>query len=376
MAVEDSRLEGPCVEDAGNLGQRERLGLRDGAGRRDGRDRGQDRLEKRRRRRRSRRRRRDVEEAALDGGELPLLPLALGLTRPHLLPLLVPAARPLRRSRRSRSSLVRTGTGAILDIDPDADNGNLPRGALPHEMRLHGHARAVVEVLARQVEVELLQLVLDALERHGPGALPLAFLGHDLDRRAQVLEGRARGDVREGEGQLRRRDHGEGARDHVDGGLARACGAEGVGGRVEVYPVGRALCTSYIYEWLVMWYREKRRRRGTYNGACVAKVVDLNCALGTWVKRRPVGARGMSHRGGLEETEKNKDLGLHCCLDPLPPFTFFFNIFFNNMTGECKRQGVVRRSVQPNSNKQANQPGKSTTIQVIEKDPTRLQESK
>lgn len=87
-----------------------------------------------------------------------------------------------------------------------------------------------------------------------------------------------------------------------------------------------------------MWYRRRGGGEGTYNGTRVAKVVDLNCALGTWVEGRSIGARGMSHRGGLEETEKDKDLGLHC-LDPLPPFKFFFFFFvyfFYNMTGERK----------------------------------------
>ena len=91
-----------------------------------------------------------------------------------------------------------------------------------------------IDVLARQVEVELLEGELDAVEGHG------AALGDDLDGGTQVLELGALGEVRDRDAEIAGGDEGELALDHVDGGLVVSGGAEDVG-RVEGYPVQGAL---------------------------------------------------------------------------------------------------------------------------------------
>lgn len=154
-----------------------------------------------------------MEEGIVDGWELTLAVLLL----PHLLSLLLLCrAADSSRCRRVHSS------SSIIQIKPHSHNRNLPTGPLPDKVRLHGHAGPVVEVLAGEVEVELLEGVVDALEGHGTGATPFLHRHDDLDGGAEVLEFGAGGQIREGEGEGRGGDHGEGTGGHVDGGLGRA----------------------------------------------------------------------------------------------------------------------------------------------------------
>jgi hypothetical protein len=157
------------------------------------------------------------------------------------------------------------GSGtAVGNVDVHADDGDVPVGALPHHVHLHGAAGAVVEVLAGQVEVELLQGELRAPDRHGAQALGR----HHLHRGAEVLELGALGHVGDLQVDITGRDQGELAIDHVDGGLASAGGAENVC-RVESYPVGWALpwatlvlwCGGFLEmdEWNLRWCLRTRR---------------------------------------------------------------------------------------------------------------------
>ncbi len=98
-----------------------------------------------------------------------------------------------------------------------------------------GLAGAVVEVLAGEVEVELLQL------KGLVGDLQGAALGDDLDGGAQVLKLGAFGHVVDAQLDVGPLENGEHAVDHVDWGLVGAGCAHAVGRGLERSPVERAL---------------------------------------------------------------------------------------------------------------------------------------
>ena len=92
-------------------------------------------------------------------------------------------------------------------------------------------AGPVVQVLAGQVEVELLQL------KGLVGDLEGAPLGDHLDGSAQVLKLGAVGHIVDGQFDVGPLEDGENAVDHVDGRLAGARGAHAVGRGLERRPV-------------------------------------------------------------------------------------------------------------------------------------------
>lgn len=133
---------------------------------------------------------------------------------------------------------LRGGAGHVgADVDVDAEDGELGVRGLEDEVHLHGHAGAVVEVLAGQVEVELGELERVVVAGNGQ----VAARADDLDRGAQVLEGRAGREVGDEHRVFGALALGVGARDHVDGRLVRAQGTGGVGGHVEGVPSRRTL---------------------------------------------------------------------------------------------------------------------------------------
>jgi len=117
-----------------------------------------------------------------------------------------------------------SGRGLIGDVNVHTDDGNLLLGGLEDHVHLHGLGGAVVEVLGGQVEVELLKL--EGLSVGGEGAA----LGNDLDSRAKILELGTIGHVVDGQLDVRALEDLEDAVNHVDGGLAGAGCASGVGG--------------------------------------------------------------------------------------------------------------------------------------------------
>lgn len=124
------------------------------------------------------------------------------------------------------------GGGSSVDVEVDAHDGDLGVRAGKDHVHLHGHAGAVVEMLARKVEVELLELegLVAASKSHA------AALGDDLDGCAQILEGSTLSKVRDLDGELRARNLCEGTGSHVDGGLVCPCCASAVGGSVQQVP--------------------------------------------------------------------------------------------------------------------------------------------
>ena len=103
-------------------------------------------------------------------------------------------------------------------------------------MHFHIVLHSSVEVLAWEMEVELLEAELDVVEGHG------APLSDDLDRGPEVLELGSLGDVRDADAKVGGRHEGELAFNHVYGGLVASGGTHDVG-RVEGDPVERALDT-------------------------------------------------------------------------------------------------------------------------------------
>ena len=90
-----------------------------------------------------------------------------------------------------------------------------------------GYRLSFIEMLAREMEVELLEGELDAVADHGgPGR------HDDLDGSAQVLE-LGLGNVGDVELDRGPGDQGELAVGHVDGALPRARGTQHVGDRIE-----------------------------------------------------------------------------------------------------------------------------------------------
>lgn len=128
-----------------------------------------------------------------------------------------------------------TSTSSILNIDKDTDDSNLGILALPNHVHLHSHALSGVEMLAGQVEVELLESEAGVAESHA------ALAGDDLDGGAKVLELGSFGHIGDLEVKLRGRDHGVGAGDHVNGGLVDTGRADSVGCRIESNPVSWTL---------------------------------------------------------------------------------------------------------------------------------------
>ena len=98
-----------------------------------------------------------------------------------------------------------------------------------------GLACAVVEMLAGEVEVELLQL------KGLVGNRQRAALGDDLDRRAQVLKVGTVGHVVDRQLNVGSVEDGEDAVDHVDRRLAGAGRAHRVGWGLKCRPVERSL---------------------------------------------------------------------------------------------------------------------------------------
>lgn len=126
-----------------------------------------------------------------------------------------------------------------LDVDVNAQNGDLGVGGLEDKVYLHGLAGAVVEVLAGQMEVELRKLErLVAAGNHEAAAFADNLYGG-----AEVLEGRARREVGDVNGELGACQLSEGAIHQVNGRLRGACGAGHVGRGVQGVPVGRALAS-------------------------------------------------------------------------------------------------------------------------------------
>lgn len=132
------------------------------------------------------------------------------------------------------------GGSSRLDVDVDANDGGLGDGVsgLEDHVHLHGHGDAVVHVLGRVVEVELLELELGA---GGQLELAAGALHDDLDGGAEVLKDGALGLVGDLEGDVGSLDGGEDGGDHVDGRLVLARVARSVLD-CESVPYQRALC--------------------------------------------------------------------------------------------------------------------------------------
>lgn len=205
-------LEITSVDDVNDLGHDEGLGGGLGTGLSDGGEGGEDSLEKG------------------GGGTLGDVRLLAGILGVHL------GGALLGSSGDSGDVGGRGGGGVarVLDVDVDADDGDLALGGLPNHVHLHGAAHTVVEVLAGEVEVELLEGEVDAVDGHG------AALGDDLDGGTEVLELGAGGEVGDVNAEGGGGHELELALGHVDGGLAGSGGAEDVGG-VEGDPVEGAL---------------------------------------------------------------------------------------------------------------------------------------
>lgn len=122
--------------------------------------------------------------------------------------------------------------GSLADVEVDTHDSDLGVGAGKDHVHLHSHAGTVVEMLAGQVEVELLELEGLVAGGHPHGAA----LADDLDGRAQVLKGSTGFEVRDLDGELRASHLCEGSGGHVDGGLVRPCCASAIGGSVQQVP--------------------------------------------------------------------------------------------------------------------------------------------
>lgn len=141
----------------------------------------------------------------------------------------------------NRSSLSDRGRGgssgsALLQVDVGTNDGNLLVGTLEDHVHLHSHALSGVEMLAGQVEVELLQGEIAASNLHR------STLGDNLDGGSQVLEFGAIGHVGDLEVDGASGENVEGAGHHVDGGLGGSRGAQLVGSSIQSNPVQGTLC--------------------------------------------------------------------------------------------------------------------------------------
>lgn len=230
-----SRLERTGCKSADELGHVERLGLGKSSRLSNLTNRTKDCLQKVGRRGSSGGRGVDMEERTANSRKLSLLVgmvvvVSVGCALADHLDKAVSLDLGSRASRVTSAS-----TSSILDIDKDTNNSNLGILTLPNHVHLHSHALSGVEMLAGQVEVELLESEAGVAESHA------ALSGDDLDGSAKVLELGSFGHVGDLKVKLRGRDHGVGAGDHVDGGLVDTGRADSVGCGIESNPVGWAL---------------------------------------------------------------------------------------------------------------------------------------
>lgn len=149
----------------------------------------------------------------------------------------------------------------IRNVNVDSQHRDLGIISLENKVNLHGNSSAILQVLARGVEVELLEVecLVAAGELEGAG------LANDLDGASQVLECGTGSEVGDVNLQLRSGELGEATGD-IDGRLVSTLGAGAISGGVERKPVGRALILHIHVSQIMRLEKKKKgkKKEGIY----------------------------------------------------------------------------------------------------------------